>query len=86
MTDRIGSDDMGRVISQDRRLSMPYEYSVIWVQDCTIMAITVDSPFNRLLATYSSEEMALKAMNRMTNALACGDFYKFPTEEQLCAG
>lgn len=77
---------MARIISQDGRISMPAEYTIIYVEDCTIMATTVDSPFGKLMATYSSEELAMKAFNRMNVCLTNGKGYRFISEKLLCAG
>lgn len=77
---------MRRVISQDQRISMPADYTIFYVEDCTIMATTVDSPFGKLMATYSSEELAMKAFNRMNVCLINGNGYRFPSEKLLCAG
>ena len=89
MTDLIGSDEgvmSMRIISQDGRISFPAEYTVVYVEsDGAVMATTVDSPFGKLLASYSSESLAIKAVNRMNNTISDSN-YRFPTEKMLCAG
>ena len=77
---------MARVISQDWRISMPANYTIFYVEDCTIMATTIDSPFGKLMATYSSEERAKDIFVKMNDALESGQGYKFPVEMQSCVG
>ena len=87
MTDLTGSEGvyMARIVSQDGHINMPADYTVVYVEDCTVMAVTVDSPFGKLMATYSSGELAEKAFRRMGICLSLGKGFTFPTEEMLCA-
>lgn len=54
-----------RVISQDGCVSVPFDYAIIMVDDNQVVAVTVDSPFNRLMATYRDHEEAMGAMKEM---------------------
>lgn len=76
---------MARIVSQDGRISMPADFTIVYIEDCTIMATTVDSPFGKLMATYSSEDLARKAIDGMHLCLEDGVGCKFPSEEKLCA-
>lgn len=54
-----------RVISQDGMFSVPFDYTILMVEDCNILASTVDSPFNRIMAKYDTPEEALSAFRDM---------------------
>ena len=79
---------MARIVSQDGRISMPADFTIIYIEDCTIMATTVDSPIGKLMATYSSEELAMKAIEAMNGCLSDGTSCRFLSEEKMksCAG
>lgn len=76
-----------RLISQDCKMSFPYEYTVVMQEENTILAFTVESPFHRVIAEYSSAENARKALIAL-NRVCVSDkkYYRMPTEEELCAG
>lgn len=75
-----------RLISQDGEMNFPYEYTVVMREENTILAFTVESPFHRLIATYSSAEIAKMAMCKLNNHdMRHCTCYRMPTEEELCA-
>lgn len=75
-----------RIISQDGRISMPADFTIVYVEDCTVMASTVDSPFGKLIATYSNEDLTMKVFAKMNVALSVGEGnFRFPSEMKLCA-
>lgn len=54
-----------RVISQDGRISVPFDYTIFMVEENNVLAVTTDSPFHRLMATYDTPEKALSAFGDM---------------------
>lgn len=56
-----------RVISMNGEISLPFDYCIMMVEDNNILATTVDAPFHRLMATYSTHGEAMKAFNDMHN-------------------
>lgn len=75
-----------RLISQDGKMNFPYEYTVVNRDENVILAFTVWSPFHMVIAKYSTETLARKAMrelNRLNeNAVA---WHRMPEEEEICA-
>ena len=69
-----------RVISQDGCVSVPMDYAIIMVNENQVVAVTVDRPFNRLMATYQSHEEALAAMGDMHHHYKC-NYTTFRFEE-----
>ena len=85
MTDLIGCDCM-RLISQDEKMCFPYDYTVVYQEENHIVAFTVESPFNRIVATYSTERLAEEAMRDLIRANSnTRAWYRFPSEKELCA-
>ena len=76
-----------RVISQDWKINCPYDYTIFMVDGNNVVAMMVDSPFPRVMATYSSEEIAAEAMKRLNRHWEPihGSIFVFPSEEKLCA-
>lgn len=54
-----------RVISQDGRISVPFDHTTFIVEENTVLAVAIDSPFHRLMATYATPEEALSAFRDM---------------------
>ena len=75
-----------RLISQDCTMNFPMEYTVVMREANTILAFTVESPFHRIIAEYSGEEVAKAAMREL-NRQSERDciWYRMPTEDELCA-
>ena len=58
-----------RVISQDGTLDMPYEICTVWCRGSVIMCdMCGDNTTRTVLATYSMEEKAKKAMSELKYA------------------
>ena len=75
-----------RLISQDCKVNFPYEYTVVMREENTILAFTVESPFHRIIAQYSSEEVAKAAMRDLNKQkVEYCTWYRMPTEDELCA-
>jgi hypothetical protein len=60
-----------RVISQDGTLDMPYEICSVWCRGSVIMCDMCGDDTNTILATYSTEEKAKKAMEELRCAYMC---------------
>lgn len=80
-----------RVISQDGIIDMPYEICSVWCCSSVIMCDMCGDNTNTILATYSAEEKAKKAMEMLreqykkyigasVNIYGC---FQFPAEEEL---
>lgn len=54
-----------RVISQDGTIDMPYEICSVWCRGSVIMCDMCGDNTNTILATYSTEEKAKKAMKML---------------------
>lgn len=54
-----------RIISQDGTLDMPYEICTVWCRGSVIMCDMCGDNTNTILATYSAEEKAKKAMEML---------------------
>lgn len=54
-----------RVISQDGTIDMPYEICSVWCRGSVIMCDMCGDNTNTILATYSAEEKAKKAMEML---------------------
>ena len=59
-----------RIISQDGTLDMPYEICSVWCRSSVIMCDMCGDNTNTILATYSAEEKAKKAMEMLRVAYA----------------
>lgn len=57
-----------RIISQDGTLDMPYEICSVWCRSSVIMCDMCGDNTNTILATYSTEEKAKKAMEMLREA------------------
>lgn len=78
-----------RIISQDGTIDMPYEICSVWCRSSVIMCDMCGDNTNTILATYSVEEKAKKAMEMLRgNYKRCEDrhylkVFQFPAEEEL---
>lgn len=54
-----------RIISQDGTIDMPYEICSVWCRGSVIMCDMCGDNTNTILATYSAEEKAKKAMEML---------------------
>lgn len=54
-----------RIISQDGTIDMPYEICSVWCRSSVIMCDMCGDNTNTILATYSAEEKAKKAMEML---------------------
>lgn len=85
-----------RVISQDGTIDMPYEICSVWCRGSVIMCdMCGDNTTNTVLATYSTEEKAKKAMEMLRESFksqyveyengiySSQTVFKFPAEEEL---
>ena len=74
-----------RLISQDEKMCFPYDYTVVYQEENHMVAVTVESPFKRIGATYSTEHLAEEAMRDLIRANSnTRAWYRFPSEKQLC--
>lgn len=75
------------ILSMNGDALVPLDYAIIMVTDNNIVAVTADSPLDRLMAAYSSHEVAMMAMRKLLNHMppSYSGVFKFPTEEELCA-
>lgn len=65
-----------RVISQDGTIDMPYEICSVWCRGSVIMCDMCGDNTNTILATYSTEEKAKKAMEELRCAYMCHSLVK----------
>lgn len=65
-----------RVISQDGTIDMPYEICSVWCRSSAIMCYMSGDNINTVLATYSAEEKAKKAMEELRCAYMCHSLVK----------
>lgn len=87
-----------RVISQDGTIDMPYEICSVWCRGSVIMCDMCGDNTNTILATYSAEEKAKKAMEMLreeygkyVSATGANSYFafvhpkvfQFPAEEEL---
>ena len=67
-----------RVISQNGRISVPFDYTIFMVEENNVLAVTTDSPFHRLMASYDTPEKALDAFREMHRRDTVGyDIFQF---------
>ena len=75
-----------RVVSLDKTCSVPFEYAIFMVEDNNIVAVLVDSPFHRLMATYSTHELAMAVFAELhVRYVEERKYYHFPEEDLICA-
>ena len=81
-----------RIISQDGKLDFPYEHSVVFislVDASEIRIVAIGDYDNVVIAKYSTEEKAKKAMemlrNKYTQYISTNylKIFQFPAEEEL---
>ena len=74
-----------RIISQSGLLDVAYETLTVIVSDGSIYARTDISTRGCLMAEYSSQEIALRAMAKMHHAYESTLFavFRFPSEEEM---
>lgn len=74
-----------RLISQDGDLDMPYENIILTRNGGVIYAHMDANSRGNLMAEYSSEELAIRAMKKVHNAYGNGLFavFRFPSEEEM---
>lgn len=75
------------ILSMNGEVLIPLNYAIVMIENDNIVAVTIDSPFHRLMAIYSSHEVAMMAMRELLNHMppSYSGVFKFPTEEELCA-
>lgn len=67
-----------RVISQDGRISVPFDYTILMVEENNVLAVTTDSPFHRLMARYDTPEHAMSVFSEMHRRYNAGyDIFQF---------
>jgi hypothetical protein len=78
-----------RIISQDGTIDMPYEICSVWCHGSVIMCDMCGDNTNTILATYSAEEKAKKAMKMLREDYKRCEVchylkaFQFPAEEEL---
>ena len=77
-----------RVISQDGRLDFPYEKSVIFinpVDSSEVRIVAIGDDDDGMIAKYSTEEKAKKAMEMLRDAYENNEFYHHTTNSKYFA-